>query len=129
MIKFSRHSKQRMKLYNLSEYNILEVINRGDKIFLNDEKISFIASLDNYNYPIKKGCKMKVNYDNEVDALYIQISDEEPEGVIEVKEGLNIDITKDGKIVGIELLDASKKTSLKSFFSYEISPDAFGKAS
>ena len=79
--------------------------------------------------PERKGCKMKVNYDNEVDALYIQISDEEPEGVIEVKEGLNIDITKDGKIVGIELLDASKKTSLNSFFSYEISPDAFGKAS
>ena len=78
--------------------------------------------------PESQGCKMKVNYDNEVDALYIQISDEEPEGVIEVKEGLNIDITKDGKIVGIELLDASKKTSLNSFFSYEISPDAFGKA-
>ena len=60
---------------------------------------------------------MKVNYDNEVDALYIQISDEEPEGVIEVKEALNIDITKDGKIVGIELLDASRKNFLKIFFS------------
>lgn len=29
---------------------------------------------------------MKINYDNEVDALYIQISDEKPDGVIEVKE-------------------------------------------
>ncbi len=71
---------------------------------------------------------MKVNYDNEVDALYIQISDEKPEGVIEVKEGLNIDVTKDGRIVGFELLEASKKTSLKSFYSYEISPDVFNKA-
>lgn len=71
---------------------------------------------------------MKINYDNEVDALYIQISDEKPEGVIEVKEGLNIDVTKDGRIVGLELLDASKKTSLKSFYTYEISPDVFVKA-
>ncbi len=71
---------------------------------------------------------MKIDYDNEVDALYIQISDEKPEGVIEVKEGLNIDVTKDGRIVGLELLDASKKTSLKSFYTYEISPDAFSKA-
>lgn len=71
---------------------------------------------------------MKVNYDHEVDALYIQISDEKPDGVIEVKEGLNIDVTKDGKIVGLEFLDASKKTSLKSFYSYEISPDVFNIA-
>lgn len=71
---------------------------------------------------------MKVTYDNEVDALYIKITDEKPEGVIEVKEGINIDVTEDGKIVGLELLDASKKTSLQSFFSYEISPDIFNKA-
>ena len=71
---------------------------------------------------------MKVTYDNEVDALYIKISDEKPDGVIEVKEGINIDVTGDGKIVGLELLDASKKTSLESFFSYEISPDIINKA-
>lgn len=71
---------------------------------------------------------MKINYDSEADALYIQISGEKPEGVIEVKEGLNIDISKDGKIIGLELLEASKKTTLNSFFSYEISPDAFNKA-
>ena len=58
---------------------------------------------------------MKVNYDNEVDALYIQISDEKPEGVIEVKKRLNIDVTKDGRIVGFELLEARQKTSFKIF--------------
>ena len=68
---------------------------------------------------------MIVSYDNEVDALYIKITDEKPEGVIEIKEGLNIDVTKDGKIVGLELLDASKKTSLESFYKYEIVPDTF----
>jgi uncharacterized protein YuzE len=71
---------------------------------------------------------MKVTYDNEVDALSIENSNEKPDGVIEVREGINIDITEDGKIVGLELLEASKKTSLQSFFSYEISPDVFNKA-
>ena len=71
---------------------------------------------------------MIVSYDNEVDALYIKITDEKPEGVIEIKEGLNIDVTKDGKIVGLELLDASKKTSLESFYKYEIVHDTFSKA-
>jgi len=71
---------------------------------------------------------MKVNYDEEADAIYIQLTDDIPEGVIEVKEGVNIDITKEDVVVGIELLNASKKLSLKSFFSYEISPDFLNKA-
>jgi len=71
---------------------------------------------------------MKVTYDSEVDAIYIKLSDEKPDGVIEVKEGINIDVTEDGKIVGLELLDASKKTSLQSFYSYEISPGITNKA-
>ena len=65
---------------------------------------------------------MKTNYDSEVDALYISFSSGKPDAVIEIKEGLNIDVTDDGKIIGIEILDASKKVPIKSFFSYEISP-------
>lgn len=52
---------------------------------------------------------MKVYYDDEVDALYLELSDESPEGVIEISEGVNIDTTSADKIVGIEILDASKK--------------------
>jgi len=66
---------------------------------------------------------MKVSYDKEADAVYIEITEGEADGVIEVKEGINIDIAKDGNILGIELLDASKKISLKSLFSYQISSD------
>jgi uncharacterized protein YuzE len=65
---------------------------------------------------------MKVTYDEEVDALYIRLGTGKPEGVVEIKEGVNIDVTKDGRILGVELLDASEKVSLKSFISYEISP-------
>lgn len=53
---------------------------------------------------------MRVHYDDEVDALYLELGDESPEGVVEITEGVNLDTTSDGKIVGIEILDASKKS-------------------
>jgi uncharacterized protein YuzE len=53
---------------------------------------------------------MRVHYDDEVDALYLELGDEPPEGVVEITEGVNLDTTSDGKIVGIEILDASKKS-------------------
>lgn len=71
---------------------------------------------------------MKVSYDQEADAVYIELSDLKPEGVIEVKEGINLDVTEEGVIVGIELLNAAKKVSLKSFFSYEFSPNFISTA-
>ena len=52
---------------------------------------------------------MKIYYDDEVDALYINLSDVKAEGVIEITEGVNLDTTSDNRIVGIEILSASKK--------------------
>lgn len=52
---------------------------------------------------------MKVYYDDEVDALYLKLGDEIPEGAIEISEGVNIDTTSKDKIVGIEILNASKR--------------------
>ncbi len=66
---------------------------------------------------------MKVYYDKDVDALYIKLSNKKPEGVIEISEGVNLDTTKDNKIVGIEILDASKKIDLKSILSYTLEID------
>jgi len=68
---------------------------------------------------------MKVSYDKEADAVYIEIAEGEADGVVEVKEGINIDFSKNGNILGIELLDASKKISLSSLYSYQISADLF----
>lgn len=67
---------------------------------------------------------MKVSYDADVDAVYLELLKSEPEGVIEVAEGIHIDVTADGKIVGIELLDASKKMSLGSLLTYELDADS-----
>jgi len=63
---------------------------------------------------------MKVYYDDEVDALYIKLSDEPAEGVIEISEGVNIDTTSEDRIVGIEILDASQKLDLKTMLSYSL---------
>ncbi|MCL5029307.1 MAG: DUF2283 domain-containing protein [Bacteroidetes bacterium] len=66
---------------------------------------------------------MRVSYDKQADAVYIEITEGKADGVIEVKEGINIDVTEEGNILGIELLNASKKISLNSLFTYQISQD------
>ena len=65
---------------------------------------------------------MKIYYDEETDAAYIKLSKEKPSGVIEMSEGVNLDMTEDGKIVGIEILDAAKKIPLRSLFTCEYEP-------
>ena len=66
---------------------------------------------------------MRVHYDDEVDALYLELGDEAPEGVVEITEGVNLDMTSRGKIVGIEILNASKKIDLKTILSYKLEFD------
>jgi uncharacterized protein YuzE len=63
---------------------------------------------------------MKVYYDKDTDSAYIELSSENPEGVVEVSEGVNLDTTHNSRIVGIEILEASKKLSLSSLFNYEV---------
>jgi len=66
---------------------------------------------------------VKVLYDNEVDALYIKLGDQTPEGVSEISEGVNVDVTSTGKLVGIEILNASKRVDLNTILSYGLELD------
>ena len=66
---------------------------------------------------------MKVHYDDEVDALYIKLGNKKPEGVIEISEGVNLDTTGENGIVGIEILNASKRMNIKTILSYELDLD------
>jgi uncharacterized protein YuzE len=66
---------------------------------------------------------MKVHYDNEVDAVYIKLGNQRPDGVVEISEGVNLDTTSENKIVGIEILQASKKMNIKTILSYELELD------
>lgn len=66
---------------------------------------------------------MKVHYDEEVDALYLQFGDQKPDGVIEITEGVNLDTTTDGKFTGIEMFRASQKFNINSILSYTLELD------
>ena len=66
---------------------------------------------------------MKVSYDKKVDALYLQLGNKSPDGVVEISEGVNLDTTPDGKIVGIEILNASKKMDINTILSYQLEFD------
>jgi len=50
---------------------------------------------------------MKAYYDSEADILYLAREGVEEE-VIELHPGINMEIDKDGQLIGIELLKASK---------------------
>lgn len=66
---------------------------------------------------------MIVKYDDEVDALYLQLSDTVPDGVIEISDGVNLDTTTDGKIAGIEILAASQKMDIDTLLTYKLELD------
>ena len=72
---------------------------------------------------------MKVHYDEKIDALYLKLSDQKPDGVIEITEGVNIDTTSDGKLAGIEIVKASKKMNINTILSYtlELDPGILGQ--
>lgn len=63
---------------------------------------------------------MKVQYDKEADAAYIKLSSKHPEGAIEINEGVILHTTEKGEIVGIEILDASKKFPIRNLYKLEV---------
>ena len=71
---------------------------------------------------------MKVSYDRETDSAYIRLSTKEPSGAIEVKEGFNVDTTEEGEIVGIEILEFTKKFQLDTLLSLELDAESFIKS-
>lgn len=66
---------------------------------------------------------MKIYYDDAVDAVYLKLSEEKPDGVVEIAEGINLDTTEDGRFVGIEILKASTKIDLRTILSYSLELD------
>ena len=55
---------------------------------------------------------MKITYDKEVDAAYVYLSesirDGESERTIQLNDNIILDFDKNGKLLGVEILDASK---------------------
>lgn len=63
---------------------------------------------------------MRVHYDDTVDALYLELSNETPDGAIELSDGFNVDSTSTGRIVGIEILNASSRIDLSTILTYSL---------
>ena len=65
---------------------------------------------------------MKVIYDPEVDVLRIVLSNAPIEESDEGKPGVILDYDKDGNIVGLEILDASKRMENPRSVEYAVVP-------
>lgn len=63
---------------------------------------------------------MKIEYDPEADALYIQIREAHADDNIDIEEGVTVDIDAERHIVGVEILDASKRLSPSDLSSITI---------
>jgi len=63
---------------------------------------------------------MKVKYDKEQDILYVSFSNEVVFESDEEKKGIVLDYSASGKIVGIELLNASQQMESPTKVEYEI---------
>ena len=63
---------------------------------------------------------MKVRYDRDVDAAYIQLSSKTPTGGVEIDEGVILHVTKGRQIVGIDILDASTRFPVRNLFRLQL---------
>jgi uncharacterized protein YuzE len=60
---------------------------------------------------------MRIEYDKEVDALYIRIQEQYVARTQEVSEGVNLDFDAQGRLIGLEVIDATKRYSLADIFN------------
>ena len=60
---------------------------------------------------------MKIEYDKEVDALYIRIQEKEVFRTKELEEGINLDIDEEGKLIGLEIIGATERYNQKDIFN------------
>ncbi len=63
---------------------------------------------------------MKIEFDGEANALYIEFRDGEVYDCVAVSSGVNVDIDEDGTPLGIEILDVSQKLSIEELCNLTI---------
>ncbi len=59
---------------------------------------------------------MKIEYDKEVDALYIRIQEKKVARTKEIEEGVNVDLDENGKVIGLEIIGATERYSREDIF-------------
>ena len=63
---------------------------------------------------------MRIEYDAEADALYVQFKEVRPDDNVDVEEGVTVDLDHEGHIVGLEILDAAERLGLESLRNVSI---------
>ena len=66
---------------------------------------------------------MRVRVDHQADAVYLNLTDHEIVESEEVADGIVVDYDAEGRIVGLEILDASRRTgdpSVLKQFSFDL---------
>ncbi len=68
---------------------------------------------------------MRVRVDHKADAVYLNLTDAEIAESEEVADGIVVDYDAEGRIVGLEILDASRRTgdpAVLKQFSFDLAP-------
>jgi uncharacterized protein YuzE len=60
---------------------------------------------------------MKIEYDKEVDALYIRIQEKKVARTKEIEEGINLDLDAEGRVIGLEIIGATERYSKEDIFN------------
>ena len=63
---------------------------------------------------------MRIEYDQEADALYIQMQEKSVSKTKEIEEGVLIDFDEGNKLIGIEILDVTKRFTLADIVNLHI---------
>ena len=63
---------------------------------------------------------MKITYDSQADALYIELRHAQAHDNVDIEEGVSADLDAQGHIVGFEILDVSKRLMPTELFSLHV---------
>jgi uncharacterized protein YuzE len=63
---------------------------------------------------------MRIEYDSDVDALYIQFKEVRPDDNVDLEEGVTVDLDDEGHIVGLEILGAAERFGLESLLNVSV---------
>lgn len=63
---------------------------------------------------------MQISYDKEADAVAIWFGELKSERTIDVTEDIFVDIDKDGRLAGIEVLNASEKLDIEDLINISV---------
>lgn len=65
---------------------------------------------------------MRIDYDLDADAVYITLLDEQVAQTVEIEDLTMVDLTEDGRLIGIEVIGLSRAWALEEVLNrYEVS--------